>query len=111
MIKNTVVNQTVLAVVVAAISALFLSIVWRFLEAIFLAALFAAVFHPLYRRMLGILGERRGIAALSTLLIVLCFIFTPVFLIATVVIGQGACLLYTSPSPRDGLLSRMPSSA
>ena len=28
-------------------------------------------------------------------------------------IGAGAniCLLYTSPSPRDGLLSRMPSSA
>ena len=25
--------------------------------------------------------------------------------------GIGACLLYTSPSPRDGLLSRMPSSA
>ena len=24
---------------------------------------------------------------------------------------QGSCLLYTSPSPRDGLLSRMPSSA
>ena len=25
--------------------------------------------------------------------------------------GFGGCLLYTSPSPRDGLLSRMPSSA
>ena len=25
--------------------------------------------------------------------------------------GDCACLLYTSPSPRDGLLSRMPSSA
>ena len=25
--------------------------------------------------------------------------------------GVDACLLYTSPSPRDGLLSRMPSSA
>ena len=25
--------------------------------------------------------------------------------------GYGFCLLYTSPSPRDGLLSRMPSSA
>ena len=24
---------------------------------------------------------------------------------------KGTCLLYTSPSPRDGLLSRMPSSA
>ena len=26
-------------------------------------------------------------------------------------VALGACLLYTSPSPRDGLLSRMPSSA
>ena len=26
-------------------------------------------------------------------------------------IGYNTCLLYTSPSPRDGLLSRMPSSA
>ena len=26
-------------------------------------------------------------------------------------VGQWVCLLYTSPSPRDGLLSRMPSSA
>ena len=25
--------------------------------------------------------------------------------------GPDGCLLYTSPSPRDGLLSRMPSSA
>ena len=25
--------------------------------------------------------------------------------------GYNNCLLYTSPSPRDGLLSRMPSSA
>ena len=25
--------------------------------------------------------------------------------------GGHTCLLYTSPSPRDGLLSRMPSSA
>ena len=26
-------------------------------------------------------------------------------------IGASTCLLYTSPSPRDGLLSRMPSAA
>ena len=26
-------------------------------------------------------------------------------------VEANACLLYTSPSPRDGLLSRMPSSA
>ena len=27
------------------------------------------------------------------------------------IVKYGICLLYTSPSPRDGLLSRMPSSA
>ena len=30
---------------------------------------------------------------------------------ATLNPGTSTCLLYTSPSPRDGLLSRMPSSA
>ena len=30
---------------------------------------------------------------------------------ASLVQEDGRCLLYTSPSPRDGLLSRMPSSA
>ena len=35
-----------------------------------------------------------------------------IFLIAFLFFSDGlACLLYTSPSPRDGLLSRMPSSA
>ena len=29
----------------------------------------------------------------------------------TITAETGGCLLYTSPSPRDGLLSRMPSSA
>ena len=29
----------------------------------------------------------------------------------TIFTDSGLCLLYTSPSPRDGLLSRMPSSA
>ena len=31
--------------------------------------------------------------------------------VGLVYIGIKSCLLYTSPSPRDGLLSRMPSSA
>ena len=32
-------------------------------------------------------------------------------LIGAYLSGTNTCLLYTSPSPRDGLLSRMPSSA
>ena len=37
--------------------------------------------------------------------------FTPKVPPATNVAFANGCLLYTSPSPRDGLLSRMPSSA
>ena len=38
-------------------------------------------------------------------------VYGEIDLAAFVVILREACLLYTSPSPRDGLLSRMPSSA
>lgn len=93
---NTLVNKSVLAIVVAAISALFFGIIWRFLEAIFLAALFAAVFHPLYRRLLRLFGGSRGVASITTLLIVLCFVFVPIVLIAMVFIGQGAELATTA---------------
>ena len=36
---------------------------------------------------------------------------TPTGVVADVYSRRKSCLLYTSPSPRDGLLSRMPSSA
>lgn len=88
--KSTLVNKSVLAIVVAAISALFLGIIWRFLEAIFLAGLFAAVFHPLYRKILRVFGGNRGVSSLCTLLIVLCFVFIPIVMIGTVFVGQGA---------------------
>ena len=38
-------------------------------------------------------------------------IFSPAVTIASSLLPLLVCLLYTSPSPRDGLLSRMPSSA
>ena len=37
--------------------------------------------------------------------------FTSATISAQAAVIYNACLLYTSPSPRDGLLSRMPSSA
>ena len=60
-----------------------------------------------------------------TLLAVIAALFVSAFIIVITdieALGDGnfgqafstlgtACLLYTSPSPRDGLLSRMPSSA
>src|SRR5664279_1971685 len=48
-----------------------------------------------------ILGWRMRLFAWLLLLLIIFFSFLTGY----------ACLLYTSPSPRDGLLSRMPSSA
>ena len=58
----------------------------------------------------GILGDRLGRVVL---------LFGSILLYSVANLANGfvhsveayACLLYTSPSPRDGLLSRMPSSA
>ena len=44
-------------------------------------------------------------------LIDICFLLLIYFLVTTTIKQKESCLLYTSPSPRDGLLSRMPSSA
>ena len=36
---------------------------------------------------------------------------TPIYMLGPVLNQHGLCLLYTSPSPRDATLARMPSSA
>ena len=60
---------------------------------------------------------RMAIAISSTIVASVFQLYIPQYLGQAVDQAQGllagatACLLYTSPSPRDGLLSRMPSSA
>ena len=60
-------------------------------------------------------GAARGWAHIGALEVLIEAGFAPDVIAGTsigaVVGGCLACLLYTSPSPRDGLLSRMPSSA
>ncbi len=86
---TTLVNKSVLLIVVAGISALFLGIIGRFLEAIFLAGLFSAVCHPLYRWFLRHTGDRQALSSFATMILVLLFIIIPVVIIATIVIGQA----------------------
>ena len=47
--------------------------------------------------------NKRSVAIALALALFMIFVFVTM-------VSRG-CLLYTSPSPRDGLLSRMPSSA
>ena len=65
----------------------------------------------------GSVNERPGITGISHLFEHMMFKGTPTIGTndakrdAEIINEQEICLLYTSPSPRDGLLSRMPSSA
>ena len=83
------VNRAVLVLVLVLISALFLFIVKPFMVAIFLAALFSALFHPLYEKILVWLGGRKALASLFTLLITVCFVFIPVSFLLAAVFSQA----------------------
>ena len=64
----------------------------RFLLGVAIVCIVLSLFPPL-----------RFISYATTVLLIIC--------IARMYSRNYTCLLYTSPSPRDGLLSRMPSSA
>jgi len=68
---------------------MFYKVVQPFLLSIFLAAIFSALFTPLYRWFLQCVGNRPAIASLLTLLTVLIFVFVPLFWIFGTVLSQG----------------------
>ena len=93
--RYELVNRLVLILVLIAISALFFVVIKPFVVAIFLAALFSTLFHPLYMRILAVVGGRKSISSLATLLIVTCFVFIPVFFLLSTVVSQALELAFT----------------
>ena len=64
------------------------------------------------KSVLSVMIQCGAIAAMGSLLWIVCGYTMAFGTVTNGWLGGGnACLLYTSPSPRDGLLSRMPSSA
>ncbi|MEM9602183.1 MAG: AI-2E family transporter [Pseudomonadota bacterium] len=90
--KQETINKVVLALVAALISALFLTMIADFLMVIFMAGLFAAVFHPFYLRARRRLAGREALASLATVLVALCFVFVPILLVGSAAVGQAVLL-------------------
>ena len=83
--QQRLVNRGVIICLLLGITLLFLAMVKPFLQAVFVAALFAAFFAPLYRRILGRVGDRRSLASGLTLITVIMFVMVPLgFLLSTV---------------------------
>jgi len=87
--QQSLVNRAVLILVLGVISLLFYQVVKPFLLSIFIAALFAALFSPLYRWFFDRIGQRRALAATFTLVTVLVFVFVPLFMVFGTVLSQA----------------------
>ena len=81
------------------ISAIFMRMIWGFLLAVFMAAIFAGLTYPLYTRLLRFFRGRKPAAAAATLVVVLLLVVTPLVLIANVVATQ-AVQISQSAAPR-----------
>ncbi|MDH3520027.1 MAG: AI-2E family transporter [Myxococcales bacterium] len=82
-------RKAFLLLLVASISALFLSTIRSFLIALLLAAILAGLCAPVYARLLGLLRRRRSAAALLTVLLLLVLLVIPSIALTGVVAGQA----------------------
>jgi len=78
-----------LLVLALSISVLFLWLIKGFLVALLLAAVFAALVHPFYRRLTGLLGDREGIASGVTVLLSLVLVIIPLLLFLGILVDQA----------------------
>jgi len=78
-----------LLMLVAAVSALFLAVIWPFLQALLFGAIFAGFGRPLFHRLLPVLRDRRGLASAATMAIIFVVIAVPAGVLLGLVIKQA----------------------
>lgn len=83
------INRLTIVIVVGFISAVFLFMIRSFLMAIFLAGIFAALVHPIYRGLERRLNRHRSLAAIVTLLLIIMVIMMPLGVLTGVVTNQA----------------------
>ena len=81
-------DKTFLLLIIA-VSLAFAWILWPFAGAVLWGTVMAILFAPLYRRLLRSMEQRRTLAALATLMIVLIMVILPLTLIAALLVQEG----------------------
>jgi predicted PurR-regulated permease PerM len=76
-------------VLIVAVSLAFAWILWPFYGSVFWGTVLAILFAPPYRRLLTSVGQRRTLAALATVLIVLMMVILPLTLIFALLLQEG----------------------
>jgi predicted PurR-regulated permease PerM len=71
------------------VSLVFYGMIRRLAVALLLAAIFAGMFHPMFRKLSGWLGGRRVLAALATVIILILVVFIPLSVFLGIVAAQA----------------------
>jgi predicted PurR-regulated permease PerM len=95
-------GRTFLCLVVA-VSIAFAWILWPFYGAILWAAVVAIVFTPLYRRLFTSLGQRRTLAALATVIVIVVMVILPLTLIAASLVREATAVYARTRTGEIGL--------
>jgi predicted PurR-regulated permease PerM len=74
---------------VIAVSLAFAWILWPFFGAVLWGTILAILFAPLYRRLLRFMGQRRTVAAIATVMIILLIVILPLMLIGALLLQEG----------------------
>lgn len=83
------VNKTTLLLLLFCISAIFISMIRTFLMAIFLAGIFSALAYPVYQKFMQWMKNRRILASLSTLMLIIFIIIIPLGLLIGIFTAQA----------------------
>ena len=92
-------SRVYLLLLLLLVSVLFFNVIKIFLVTILLAAVFTALFYPLYEKFLKIFRNSRGTSAILCCLVLLLGLMVPVYIIADLVSGE-AIDLYKTAEPK-----------
>jgi len=75
---------------------LFVNVIKIFVIEIILAAVFATLFYPVYKKLLKLFWNKRGISAFISCLLILVGLLIPIFIISNIVVTQAIGLYHTA---------------
>jgi predicted PurR-regulated permease PerM len=87
--NQDMINKATLALLVIGISALFFTMIQKFLMVIFLAGLFSALTRPVFRRLNIIYKGRKHLASATTLVLMIFVVMIPLLLLIGIVVAQA----------------------
>lgn len=82
-------SRQFILVLALAVSLVFFAMIKRMTVALLLAAIFAGMFHPLYRKFTRWFGGRKSWAAMATVLILLLLVLVPLSAFLGIVVAQA----------------------